>query len=181
MFRPAIGTLIVAAALGIAGQAGAELPMSPVYRTDQTTAAGQSRPRPAEHANPVSAERRGGAPQSAQTVAPSPAKQTPSPQAPDAQSADSAKVIATALIPPPLPSPPPLPTPTPAPAAESPTMAKSSAPDEPAAASGRKPNQAPRRHYATYRYPYLYRSYSAWGGGNPPHLGPNPYSPNGGD
>lgn len=176
MFRPAIGTaigaLIIAAALGMAAPAAAELPMSPVYRTDQSTASGKSAPRPSDSADHVDPAGKRTAIQSAPAAAPKPEKQTPTAKPVDAKP-DSSPVVATAPIPPP-PQPP-------SPAAEPQTVPSPTVAAEHAAAPPHGYSRAPRRHYAYSRYPYSYRYYSAGGASNPPHSGPNPYSPNGGD
>ena len=147
MFRPAIGTLILAAMLAMAGQATAEMPMSPAFRTGEPAVAVKSteaaaKPQPA----------------TGKSVA--------------AKAAHSQHIIATARIPPP-PSPA-----SPTAAAATPAMP---VPAEHVTASLHKRHHARRRHYAVSRYRYFYPYYAAWGATNPPHLGPNPYSPNGGD
>ena len=174
MVRPAIGTLIVvaaleASALAIGAPAGAELPMSPVFRTDQTTLPGKA----TEPVKPDGSQK----PEAAAAAAPKRAGPSPAAKVHEAKPGD-AKVVATALIPPP-PSPASLPSPPAAPAEAA--AAPNQAAAEHAAIRPRPRRHEARPHYAYSRYPYLYRYYSAWSASGPPHIGPNPYSPNGGD
>ncbi len=172
MYRPAIGTLIVAAILGMAGPAPAELPMSPIYRTDHPTKPDQPRAAPAASTAAATAAATQGTSSRRATIAqPLPDRPTTSGEAVDATADDAARVVATAPIPPPLP------------AAEPETLPSTNAPQR-VAKTPRKLHHAPRRRYAYARYP-VYRPMTGWGSGwaasGGAHLGPNPYSPNGGD
>jgi hypothetical protein len=151
MFRPAIGTLIIATMLGMAGQAAAELPMSPAFRTEQATVTGKSQPPPA---------------------APKPEKQIPAGKAAAAKAAASEKVVATAPIPPPL-------APSGPTAAELPAVPSSTLPIEHTAAPPHNPHHMPRPHYAFSHYRYFHSYYGAGAASNLQHLGPNPYSDSG--
>jgi hypothetical protein len=157
MFRPAIGTLIIAAALGMAGQATAELPMSPAFRTEQAAVTGKSQPPPAT---------------------PKPEKQIPAGKAAAAKPAASEKAVASEKVVATAPIPPPLAPSIPA-AAKLPATPSSTAAVEHTAAPPHNPHHMPRPHYAFSHYRYFHSYYGAGAASNLQHLGPNPYSDSG--